>query len=305
MNARFGYGSPAELDEVSDVLRLAEQADRDGLDHFSTSDHPYLAGRLDGYAMLGFLLGRTERIAGLVNVTNLPLRPAPMLARTAATLTAMSADRFILGLGAGGAWDRITTMGVPSLTPAQAVEAFEEAMVLIRQLSGGGPAVSSGAHYPVRGLAASPVRAAEIWTGSVGPKSLAATGRQADGWIPGHAADWLSEPYRRSRAIVDEAAAAVGREPAEIATIYNLPGAITARPLPRTRDDDGRWIGGSADQWTEELTGAVLDHGAAGFTLFPTGPDPFEVSLKRWAEEVAPAVREATAQLTPAPAATV
>jgi len=35
-----------------------------------------------------------------------------------------------------------------------------------------------------------------IWTGSVGPRSLAVTGRQADGWIPGHAADWLSDRYR-------------------------------------------------------------------------------------------------------------
>jgi len=295
MNVRFGYGSPAGLGELSEVLRLAEQADRDGLDHFSTSDHPYLAERLDGYAMVGFLLGRTERIAGFVNVTNLPLRPAPMLARTAATLTAMSGNRFILGLGAGGAWDRITTLGVPRLTPAEAVEAFEEAMVLVRQLSGGGPAVSSGTHYPVRGLAASPVQAPEIWTGSVGPKSLAATGRQADGWIPGHAADWLSEPYLRSRAIIDEAATAAGRDPSEIATIYNFPGAITARPLPRTRADDGRWIGGSPEQWIDELTGAVLDHGAAGFTLFPTGPDPFDATLKRWSQEIAPAVRAATA----------
>jgi alkanesulfonate monooxygenase SsuD/methylene tetrahydromethanopterin reductase-like flavin-dependent oxidoreductase (luciferase family) len=292
MNVRFGYGSPAELHELPEILRLAEQADRDGLDHFSTSDHPYLAERLDGYAMVGFLLGRTERIAGFVNVTNLPLRPAPMLARTASTLTAMSGNRFILGLGAGGARDRITTMGVPRLTPAQAVEAFEEAMILIRQLSGGGPAVTQ---YSVKDLAPSPIQAPEIWTGSVGPKSLAATGRQADGWIPGHAADWLSEPYRRSRAIIDEAAAAAGRDPSEIATIYNFPGAITARPRANPRDDDGRWIGGSPDQWIEELTTAVLDHGAAGFTLFPSGPEPFDQTLKRWSEEIAPAVREATA----------
>jgi hypothetical protein len=27
------------------------------------------------------------------------------------------------------------------------------------------------------------------------------------------------------------------------------------------RDRDGRWIGGSADQWAEELSGAVLEHG--------------------------------------------
>ncbi len=47
-------------------------------------------------------------------------------------------------------------------------------------------------------------------------------------------------------------------------------------------------------QWVEELTGAVLEHGASGFTLFAAdhgSPDP--VTLGRWALEVAPAVREA------------
>ncbi len=47
-------------------------------------------------------------------------------------------------------------------------------------------------------------------------------------------------------------------------------------------------------QWVEELTGAVLEHGASGFTLFAAdhgSPDP--VTLGRWAREVAPAVREA------------
>jgi alkanesulfonate monooxygenase SsuD/methylene tetrahydromethanopterin reductase-like flavin-dependent oxidoreductase (luciferase family) len=295
MDVSFGYGSPAGVGEVADVLRLAEQADRDGLDVFSVADHPYLAERLDAYATIGFVLGRTERISALANVSNLPLRPAPVLARTAAALTALSGRRFILGLGAGGAWDRISTMGVPRLPPAQAVEAFEEAMVLIRQLFGSGPGGASGVHYPVRDLAPSQGPRPQIWTGSVGPKSLAATGRQADGWIPGHAADWLSEPYLTSRQLIDQAAVAVGRKPDEIATIYNFPGAITSRPLPRTRDDNGRWIGGSTDQWIEELTGAVLEHGAAGFILFPTGPDPFDVTLKRWAQDIAPAVRAAVA----------
>lgn len=64
--------------------------------------------------------------------------------------------------------------------------------------------------------------------------------------------------------------------------------------MRRTRDDNGRWIGGSTDQWIEELTGAVLEHGASGFILFPAGPDPFDITLKRWAHDIAPAVRAAT-----------
>ncbi|GAA2797073.1 LLM class flavin-dependent oxidoreductase [Kribbella solani] len=296
MTVRFGYGSPDAVRDVGEIVRLARQADRDGLDHVSLADHPYVPDMVDGYAAVAFLLGRTERLSAFVNVTNLPLRPAPVLARTATSLAALSGGRFVLGLGAGGAWDRIATMGVPELRPAEAVEAFEEAMRLVQALSAGGTPVPSK-HYPIGALRPAAVPAPPIWTGSNGPKSLAATGRNADGWIPGRAADWLSERYRWSRPIIDEAALAAGRKPSDIATIYNLPGTITETPLRRTRDDTGRWLGGSPSQWIEELTDAVLNHDAAGFTLFPNGPDPYATQLSRWAEEIAPAVRSVRSAL--------
>ncbi|MFD8564929.1 LLM class flavin-dependent oxidoreductase [Streptosporangium canum] len=294
----FGFGAHSGIGEAPELLRMAQQADRDGLDLFSLSDHPYLGERLDAYAALGFILGGTRHITGLVNVTNLPTRPAPMLARTATSLSALSGGRVVLGMGAGGLWDRVADMGVPRLSPGAAVDAFEEAIVLIKKLSGGGPPVThQGRHYQVRQIKPAPVAAPVVWTGSNGPKSLAATGRVADGWIPGHAADWLSERYRTSRPIIDEAAAAADRDPREIRTIYNFPGRITDRPLPATRDHEGRWGGGSVGQWVEELTGAVLEHDASGFIFFSAdhgAPDP--VTLGRWAMEIVPAVREAIAK---------
>ncbi|MFB4302040.1 LLM class flavin-dependent oxidoreductase [Actinomadura sp. NTSP31] len=294
----FGFGAHSTFDDRPALMRMVQQADRDGLDLFSLSDHPYIGERLDAYATIGFLLGRTDRIAGFANVTNLPTRPAPMLARTVTTLAELSGGRVVLGMGAGGLWDRISDMGVPRLSPAAAVDAFEEAIVLVKKLSGGGPPVTyQGDHYRVNEIAPAPAAAPPVWTGSVGRKSLAATGRVADGWLPGHAADWLSERYRTSRPVIDEAAAAVGRDPQEIRTVFNFPGRITDRPLPATRDGEGRWIGGSAEQWAEELTGAVLEHGASGFMLFsPQGGTPDAGSLGRWGGEIVPAVREAVAK---------
>ena len=58
-------------------------------------------------------------------------------------------------------------------------------------------------------------------------------------------------------------------------------------------DEDGRWIGGSVQQWADELTTAVLDHHAAGFIYRSTDDTPADVALARWATEVVPAVREA------------
>ncbi|MEV6159608.1 LLM class flavin-dependent oxidoreductase [Nonomuraea sp. NPDC052129] len=294
----FGFGAHSGIGEMTELLRMAQEADRDGLDLFSLSDHPYIGERLDAYASLGFILGRTEHIAGFANVTNLPTRPPAMLARTVTSLSALSGGRVVLGMGAGGLWERIAAMGVPQLSPGDAVDAFEEAITLVKLLSGGGPPVTyQGRHYQVSQIEPASVAAPPVWTGSVGRKSLAATGRVADGWIPGHAADWLSERYRASRPVIDEAAAAVGRDPGEIRTVFNFPGSITDRPLPATRDRDGRWVGGSVEQWVEELTGAVLEHGASGFMLFSAnhaGPDP--LILSRWAREVVPAVREAIAK---------
>lgn len=265
----FGFGAHSSIDDRPQLLRMAQQADNDGLDIFSLSDHPYIGERLDAYAAIAFILGGTQRISGLANVTNLPTRPAPMLARTVTSLSALSGGRIVVGMGAGGLWDRIAAMGVPRLSPGEAVEAFEEAITVIRKLSGGGNAITHrGRHYQLDRIEPAPVAAPPVWTGSVGGKSLAATGRVADGWIPGHAADWLSARYRHSRPIIDEAAAAAGRQPREVRTVFNFPGRITDRPLLATRDNEGRWIGGSVDQWVEELTGAVLDHDASGFILF-------------------------------------
>ncbi|MER6786738.1 LLM class flavin-dependent oxidoreductase [Streptomyces sp. NPDC000658] len=294
----FGTGLSTAVGEVEETLRLAVRADRQGLDLVTVSDHPYYGERLDAYAILGVVLGRTRHVSGLVCVTNLPSRPAPMLARTVTSLSALTGGRLVLGMGAGGLWDDIARLGLPRLGPGAAVRALEEAIVLVRLLCGGaGPVTFEGEFYRVHDLEPAPVEAPPVWTGAVGPKSLAVTGRVGDGWIPGHAADWLSERFRDSRPVIDEAALKAGRDPADVATVYNLPGVITSAPAAAPRDREGRWRGGSVRQWVEELTGAVLEFGAAGFVHFRvedgTSPD---VTLGRWAEEVAPAVREAVAE---------
>jgi alkanesulfonate monooxygenase SsuD/methylene tetrahydromethanopterin reductase-like flavin-dependent oxidoreductase (luciferase family) len=71
-----------------------------------------------------------------------------------------------------------------------------------------------------------------IWVGVGGPKGLAVTGRNADGWVPPPAADWRSTVVAESRPIIDEAAASAGRDPTDVGTIYNVAGRITQAPVP-------------------------------------------------------------------------
>ena len=294
----FGLGLESGVHQVSEMLRHARLADDAGLDVVSLSDHPYFAERLDAYAALGFVLGATSNITGAVIMTNLLSRPAPILARTITGLSTISGGRVVLGMGAGGMQEEMDALGVPRLSPAARIRALEEAILVVRALSGGGdPVTFDGEFYHVTGLTPAAAPTPPIWIGVLGPKALAVTGRHADGWIPGHLADWRSTRVAESRPIIDEAAASAGRNPADVATIYNVSGRLTRVPLPETRDDEGRWIGGGVAQWVEELTFAVLEHGAAAFNyLVPPGDSISDATLNLWAHEVVPAVREAVAK---------
>src|SRR5580692_12610138 len=296
-NVLFGLGLETGVRQVSEMLGHSRLADDAGLDIVSLSDHPYFAERIDAYAALGFVLGATSDITVAPIMTNLPSRPAPMLARTVTGLSAVSGGRFVLGLGAGGLEEEIAALGVPHLSPAARVRALEEAIMVVRALSGGGdPVTLEGEFYQVTGLTPTAEPAPPIWVGALGPKALAVTGRHADGWIPGHLADWRSARVAESRPIVDQAAASAGRDPAEVKTIYNVSGRLARDPLPATRDDEGRWIGGGVTQWVEELAFAAIERGAAAFIyLVPPGDIISDTTLNLWAHEVVPAVREAIA----------
>ena len=293
----FGLGLESGVHQVDEMLGHARMADEAGLDFLSIGDHPYFAERVDAYAALGFVLGATSSISGAVIMTNLLSRPAPVLARTVAGLSAVSRGRVILGLGAGGMQEEIDALGVPRLSPGARIRALEEAIIVVRALTGGGdPVTFDGEFYQVTGLEPAAEATPPIWVGTGGPKGLAVAGRRADGWIPPHAADWRSKLVAEARPVIDEAAAAAGRDPADVGTVYLVAGRITRDPVPLadTRNDKGRWTGGGVTQWVEELTSAVLEHGAAAFNyIAPPGDHISDTTLNRWAYEVVPAVRAA------------
>lgn len=294
----FGLGLDTGHAGLSNLLRRARESDAAGLDVVSVSDHPNYADRVDAYAALGMVLGATEQISGVVNLTNIGIRSAPLLARTIAGLSALSDGRVILGVGAGSLWDDLARLGVAPRSPAAAIEAMAETITVVRALTGGGPPVDfAGRFYRLRAADPSPQPTPSIWTGSQGPRSLAVTGRLADGWIPAHAADWRSCLVATSRPLIDQAAAAAGRNPAEIVTVYNVGGQITDRAVSRTRDEDGCWVGGSTTQWIDELTSAIIDYDAAGLFYLPVGQP--ESAIHRWLHDIVPEVRRTIAASVP------
>ncbi|MEO3869243.1 LLM class flavin-dependent oxidoreductase [Nonomuraea sp. B12E4] len=271
------------------LLRHVTLADRLGLDLVGVQDHPYQADFLDAWTLLSAMAQRTERIRLVPDVANLPLRPPAVLARAAASLDLLSGGRVELGLGAGAFWDAIVGMGGRRLSPRESIEALAEAITVLRALwTPGGPVVFEGTHYRLGGARPGPFPAHPIgiWIGAIKRRMLELTGRMGDGWLP---SSFYSPPavVAAQAKVLDAAAADAGRDPTEIRKVYNIGGTFSPLPGPGFLD-------GPAGLWAEQLTELVFGVGMTGFVLAP-GPEA-ERDLRVFAEEVAPAVREAVAK---------
>jgi alkanesulfonate monooxygenase SsuD/methylene tetrahydromethanopterin reductase-like flavin-dependent oxidoreductase (luciferase family) len=271
----FGvFLSPQNADPHAPVA-LAQLSERAGLDLVTFQDHPYQPAFLDAWTLLSYVAASTERIKISGNVINLPLRPPVLLARQAASLDLLSGGRFELGLGAGAFWDAIEAMGGPRRSPAEAVASLGEAIDIIRatwDAGRRGGIFADGEQYQIRGAKRGPEPAHDvsIWLGVLGPRMLRLTGEKADGWLP-------SMPYlkagdlQRGNAIIDQAAAAAGRDPREIRRLLNV------APDQATVDD---------------LLPLALSNGVSAFILASDDPR----AIQAWGEQVAPALRQAVAR---------
>jgi alkanesulfonate monooxygenase SsuD/methylene tetrahydromethanopterin reductase-like flavin-dependent oxidoreductase (luciferase family) len=258
---RFGIFPSPRADFSQEALQMARVADEAGFDLVGIQDHPYQRRFLDTWALMAFVLARTNRITVFPDVANLPLRPPRMLAKHAASLDRLSGGRFELGLGAGAFWEGIEAMGGRRLSPKQSVDHVELAIGEIREFWRGegkydGP---------------TPAHDIGIWLGAYKPRMLRLTGALADGWIPSQSympPDQVPEAMQR----IDEAAVADGRDPQAIRRVYNL---ISDEPVT-----------------PEQLADFATELGFDSFIFSPA--DVREV--ERLAHDVIPAVREEIAR---------
>jgi alkanesulfonate monooxygenase SsuD/methylene tetrahydromethanopterin reductase-like flavin-dependent oxidoreductase (luciferase family) len=291
----FGAFLPPDARRAEAVLALARTVEDLGLDLLGFQDHPYQPGFLDSWTLLSFVAARTTTVRLLPDVANLPLRPPAVLARSAAALDILSGGRLELGLGAGYFLDAIAAMGGPRRSAAENVDALEEAIAVIRGLWTPGPPVRfSGRYYRLEGAEPGPAPAHPIgiWVGAYKRRMLELTGRVADGWVPstGYAAP---EDLGRMTRVLDGAAEGAGRHPTLVRRAFNISG--------RFGGGGAGFLQGPPAVWAEQLTGLVLEHGMSAFLLGPGGDAAGD--LRRFAEEVAPAVREAVAQARARPPA--
>ncbi|BDI23134.1 LLM class flavin-dependent oxidoreductase [Herbiconiux sp. L3-i23] len=289
------YGHPLEFgtfltptnSPANQPVALAQLSDRLGYDLVTFQDHPYQPRFADTWTLLTWVAASTERIRLSGNVLNLPLRQPAVLARSAATLDLLSGGRFELGLGAGGFWDAIEAMGGRRLTPGEGVTALSEAIDIIRGIwadSDRAPLRTGGDFYSVDGAKRGPAPAHDIpiWLGAYKPRMLRLIGTRADGWLPSLAYMKDGDIAAASRTI-DDAAIDAGRDPREIRRLLNIGGHFGPRR--------GGLLDGPPEQWVEQLLPLAVDDGFGTFILASDDP----ATLERFAEEVAPALREAVA----------
>ena len=286
--ALFGISVVPIAAEHRQIVEWVLHAEREGLDLVGIQDHPYQRRFLDTFALIADLLARTSRLRFFPDVASLPLRGPTMIAKAAASLDVMSEGRFVLGLGAGTFWDAVAGMGGPRRTTAEAADALEESIPIIRAALDVGPerrvVRGAGPHYPVPGYPPGPPPAhrVEIWIGAYRPRGLRLIGRLADGWVPSQG--YMGpDVFRQATERIDDAARAAGRDPAAIRRAYNIGGLITDGPRGENPLD------GPVDRWVATLTEWAFDLGVDAFIYWP----PDRASLERYAGEVVPAVREA------------
>ena len=273
---RFGYFLVPNADDP--LLATAREAERRGLDYLGVQDHPYQRRFFDTWTLLSYLAGRTERIALVPDVVNLPLRPPAVLAKAAASLDVLSGGRVELGIGAGGFWDAVEAMGGPRRTAKESVDALEEAIAILRAFWSGERSVTfEGEHYRAKGLQPGPPPAHPIgiWVGAYGPRMLRLTGRLADGWLPSLGARFMTpEDAPRMHAAVDEGAQAAGRDPAAVERAVNIMG-----------------LDGPPNGWAAQLERIVAELRFTTLVVGVPAEDPVGF-VRRLGEDVAPALQE-------------
>jgi hypothetical protein len=295
---QFGVFITPDAGQVDAVLELSKLADLVGLDLVTFQDHPYQARFLDTWTLISVVAAQTTNVRVAPNVANLPLRPPVVLARSVASLDIITGGRVELGLGAGAFWDAITAVGGPRLTPGQSVDALAEAIDVIRATWNvdGGTIRHEGEHYRVVGAHPGPAPAhdVEIWLGAYKRRMLALTGAKADGWLPSMGYAALAELPAMHHAI-DRAAEEAGRLPADVRRLFNVNGSFGSGT---------GFLEGAPRDWAEQLSELTLTTGMSAYIMSASSDD----DVQRFAEEVAPAVRElvtaerAAATSRPAPA---
>lgn len=231
-------------DPWPETIERARRLEELGYDYLWTYDHlswRRYRGRT-WFAAIPWLTGiaaATHRIRLGTMVASPNMRNPVTLAQDSVTLDHVSGGRLTLGVGAGGVGFDATVFGEEPLSPAQLVDRLAEFVELLDRLLREPTVSYVGTYYTVEEACIRPASVQQprvpLALAAAGPRSLSLVARHGDAWItilaPSEETPAEVEALVRRRVDrLDEACAAVGRDPSSVRRIY-LVGATGEKPL--------------------------------------------------------------------------
>lgn len=251
---RIGLVLPPTADPA-DVPATARRAEEQGFDLVASGEHVLFGSPTpNAFVALAAAASVTTRVRLLSAVTLLPLYPAPLAAKMAATLDRVSGGRFELGVGVGGENAvEFAACGVPVRERGRRTDAGLDVLV---RLFAGEPIDVDGTPATLDPLPLQRPRP-PIWVGGRSEASMRRAGRAGDVWMP-----YLGSPDRVARGLrtAREEAERHGRDPAEVDGAYFAWTAVDADP-GRARRTALDVLAATYGQDMERIVDACVPHG--------------------------------------------
>jgi alkanesulfonate monooxygenase SsuD/methylene tetrahydromethanopterin reductase-like flavin-dependent oxidoreductase (luciferase family) len=226
---RFGLDIAQQRVPFAEVVSRAQFAEEFGFDGVWGFDHlqpMYGEGPgecFEGQTTLAALTGHTNRVRMGLLIAGMTYRHPAVYAAEAITIDHASGGRLELAYGAAWFDKEHAELGIPFLDTKDRVDAFEEAVQVVRGLLTTDDFSFSGKHFSTRGatLRPRPVQQPHppMWIGAHGEKRMMPiAARYADVWHSYGPPSYMSEKSDRLSAFAEQA----GRNPSEITRASSL-----------------------------------------------------------------------------------
>jgi alkanesulfonate monooxygenase SsuD/methylene tetrahydromethanopterin reductase-like flavin-dependent oxidoreductase (luciferase family) len=215
------------------VLSRFKHVEELGFDLVTTGDHFVdwknpSAPWLEAWTVLAAVARETTRIRLATYVSQIPLRNPAMLARQALTVDHISGGRLEVGLGTGLTIDPAYDMiGIPNWEPQERVARFQEYVEIVDRLLSHEKSSYEGRYYRVKDAVMNPRPLQRprppLVIAALGPTMLRHAARYADNWNSLSFADRFDKQVAETAerlARIDDACAAIGRDPSSLRRSY-------------------------------------------------------------------------------------
>lgn len=290
-------------------LGLAAKVEQLGYASLFRSDHlTALAGEKDRHSLalwpsLTALALQTERIRFGPMVCSMTFRHPAMLAKMAASVSALSGGRLDLGIGAGWFQGEHEMFGIDFPRYGTRLKMLDEGAQVIRLLFGNDPASFEGEFYRLQDAETYPKPKNLAIMGGKGEKTLKVVARHADEWNCSYVG---LDVFREKSRQLDANCEAIGRDPLNLRRSLMTPFVIAPRQsqvqqrinahrqmFSNLPGDLPAWhragfIGGTPQQVLDQIK-MFAEAGIMRFMMQHNDLDDFD-SLALLAEEVLPMI---------------